>query len=100
MLSNTALSSTDWNRSAKRRHSSAKWVVVQFETKHGGCGGAPDSAEHWCDCSIWIGSSCDCGGITPARVFAAFCYHHAYNLAYVLRMFRLGVARRAFRLSE
>jgi hypothetical protein len=54
---------------------------------------------HWSDCSQREGKPCDCGGITPWHVLTAFLYHHAYNLACVLRIFRLGFVRRAFRLS-
>jgi hypothetical protein len=59
---------------------------------------------HWSDCAVFNGPAlsagpCSCGGFTIGRLLAATAYHHAHNLAAVFRMFRLGIVRRAFRLS-
>lgn len=54
--------------------------------------------DHWGDCSSHLGGVCDCGGITTAGVLLEFARWHAYNLAVVTGMFRLGFMRRAFNL--
>jgi hypothetical protein len=74
-----------------------KWVV---ERRAADARAVARVERHWCDCSSWMGKHCDCGGVTLGRIFRAFVYFQANNLARVCRMFRLGFVRRAFRLSQ